>query len=202
MSDIVEGYTRVSEVLSYFIEPALLDWTVKKGSNANRIKRQAMKIGSEVDEAIKMFVVTGKYGKVKSEEGKSCLEGFKRWFEAYNPVLKVGERLYSEEYKITGEPDLYWHNRIIDIKCASKIRHKYHVQNGAYCLLANLNISGILRLHKHLQDYEYVERSWKEVEKDVECFKAMLTVYNEAQRFLMGTERENSDVDNLAYKTI
>ena len=154
-----------------------------------------MKIGTEVDLAIKAFITTGEYGKVKSQEAKSCLEGFKQWYADHNkPSLRVGQRLFNEESKLTGEPDFYWGDRIIDIKCAREIRPKYHVQTGAYAWLDKKNSTGILRLHKHLQDYEYVERDGQQVKKDSDCFLNLFNAFTHLTSLVLPVERgHNAD---------
>ena len=189
----LEGYTRVSEVLDYFVEPRLVDWMARKGDQAKRLSKQAKKVGTEVDLAIKKFVDNGVYGKVKTVEAKSCIEGFKRWYEDYKPALTVGKRLFNEEYKLTGEPDLYWGDRIIDIKCASAIRLKYHLQTGIYAFLDDKPLTAILRLHKHLSDYEYVERTNDEVKADYFCFLDMLQVYRYFQKPLRAAGEQHAD---------
>ena len=190
-----ENYTRVSTILEYFAEPELVAWMIRKGKEANKFKKQAMKIGTDVDESIKNFVVSGSYSKVKTVEAKSCLEAFKRWYDDYKPHLTVGKRLYYDPYQITGEPDLYWGNRIIDIKCASAIRLKYYLQTAAYSFMAGESRStGILRLHKHLEDYEYVERNDVEVDDDIETFLYLLKVFRYFAKPLLAEKRvEHAD---------
>lgn len=175
--DILLGYIRVSTVLDFFQEPGLVDWKVRKGAEANKLSKQAKKIGTEIDTAVKLYVSTGSYGKVKSDEAKSCLEAFKQWMEDYKPRLTVGSRLYDEAYLITGEPDLYWGDVVIDIKAASAVRPKYHLQTAIYALMADKPKTAILRLHKQLGDYEFVERNKEEVEGDRLAFLGLLTAY-------------------------
>ena len=184
----VAGYLRVTTVLAFFAEPTLVDWMVKKGPDAKKIAKAAMKVGTEVDEAIKEFIRSNKYGKVKTVEAVSCLDGFKRWYDDYRPSLSVGARLFNEEYKVTGEPDLYLGDRIIDIKCAREIRPKYHVQTGGYAWMADKGATGILRLHKQLGDYEYVERNGEQVVSDRNCFLDLLHAYNHLQGLLLGAK--------------
>ena len=193
-SETFEGYIRVTEVLSYFAEPGLVDWMIKKGPGAKKIGKQAIKVGTEVDEAVKLFVATGKYGKVKTIEATSCLDGFKRWYDDYKPVLTVGERLFSEELKLTGEPDIYWYDEVIDIKCASSIRPKYYFQVAAYKIMnPAIVFTSILRLHKHLEDYEYKKRNELEVAKDGQGFIGLLIAYNQLTSGTAAKGEQNVD---------
>ena len=176
-SEQFEGFVRVSTVLDYFAEPGLVDWMVKKGADAKKLAKHAMKIGTAVDQAIKEFVLTGVYGKLKTIEAISGLDGFKRWHDDYKPSLSVGKRLFSDSHHLTGEPDLYWGDRIIDIKVAREIRGKYHLQTGAYALMDSKNATGILRLHKQLGDYEYVVRDGEAVKADGYCFLWLYDAY-------------------------
>lgn len=197
-AEILPGYIRVTDVLGYFTEPGLVDWMIKKGADHKKLAKQAMKVGTEVDNAIKLFVSTGSYGKVKTVEAGSCLEGFKRWYEDYKPNLTVGERLYDDHLKITGEPDLYMGDAIIDIKCASSVRPKYHLQTAAYCKMAQKPRTAILRLHKHLDDYEFVERTVDEVESDYDCFYSLLEVYKYFNKTTAATGgKEDGNADNI-----
>ena len=188
-----EGFIRISTILDYFTERQLVEWMIKHGKDSKRMSKQATKVGTEVDQAIKQFVAFGTYGKVKTVEANSCLEGFKRWYEDYNPVLTIGKRLFSDDLKLTGEPDLYWNSRILDIKCASAIRPKYHLQTAAYAMMDGKDATGILRLHKQLEDYEYIERNDVEVDDDKETFLYMLRVFRYFNKPLMAAGDKNAD---------
>ena len=191
------SYTRVSEVLSYFVEPKLIEWMLKNKNTYKKTKKYAMKVGTEVDLAIKEFVISGKYGKVKTVEGQSCLDGFKKWFDDYHPPLRIGKRLFNEELKVTGEPDLYYFDRIIDIKCSSEVRPKYHLQTAAYSWLETSHLeTGILRLHKALHDYEYVQRDASQVSRDLTCFFSLLSIYRYFNPIKNGESNANHPSDN------
>jgi hypothetical protein len=194
-----EGYTRVTEILDYFAEPGLVKWMVEKGIDAKKIGKQAMKVGSEVDSAVKEFVFSGVYGKVKTVEATSCLDGFKRWYDDYKPALIVGERLFDDLHHLTGEPDIYWGGIIIDVKCAREIRPKYHLQTAAYSMMDGRKQTAILRLHKQLADYEFVQRNMEEVKSDTIAFMGLLTAYNHLQ-LLAG--KENSHANNPSANTL
>ncbi len=191
-AEILPGYTRVTTVTDFFQEPDLVEWKLKKGAEAKKLSKQAMKIGSEVDAAIKQFVLTGSYGKVKTVEAASCLDGFKRWHEDYKPDLTLGVRFYNDEYMITGEPDLILDGRIIDIKCSRSVYPKYHLQTAAYSYPTNTFKTAILRLHKGLSDYEYVCHDNDEVLDDQLAFFGLLTAFKRVQ-LLAGKGDCNAD---------
>lgn len=190
-----EDYVRVSTILNYFHEPELVDWMIAKGKDAKKIGKKAMSIGTNVDEAIKEFVATGYYGRVKTIEATNCLDGFKRWYDDYKPTLTVGTRLYLDSLQLTGEPDIYWGQRVIDLKCAGAIRQKYWVQTGIYDFMGSRSLqTAILRLHKHLADYEYKEHNGEEVNLDADCFVNLLNVYN---YLLLGEQQGGRDANSI-----
>src|SRR3990167_10637818 len=111
---------RVTDVLEFFSEPGLVDWKLSAGkAEAKRIGKQAMNVGSNVDEYVKAFINKEKLPKLKTKEAESCVAGFNRWYEDYGkPNLIVGQRIFDIENDLTGEPDIYWNETVIDIKCA------------------------------------------------------------------------------------
>jgi hypothetical protein len=167
---------RVTEVLDYFATPGLVDWKVRVGKReANRISKQAMNIGTNVDEWVKAKVLGNKLPKLKTMEAETCVVAYKRWEKDYSPDLKVATRLYSDPYGITGEPDLYWGDVVVDLKCSSGIRDSYWLQTAAYCKMAGKTDRAILRLDKTLGEYEYkVKEGWM---FDWEVFQGLLNAY-------------------------
>ena len=153
---------RVTSVLNFFHEDWYIDWVLKVGKReANRIKKAAMKVGSEVDEIIKANI-GGTYlpEKFKSDEVKNCIEAYKKWYKTYTPTtMKIGERLNLtfDGVDITGEPDIFVDDVLVDIKCASKVSPSYWVQVNMYAFMhGGFEKVGILRLDKTTGSYEYI----------------------------------------------
>lgn len=162
---------RVTEVLSYFYEPWAVDWMLRVGKKeANRIKREAMKIGSRVDEIIKNNL---RSDKEQSKEVVLCLNAYDKWKAVYQPKSIVsGKRLFAtiDGVDVTGEPDLFVDDVLVDIKCSTKISPAYWVQVNMYNYLEGCSFGGtnsvthskvaILRLDKVSGSYEYVVKNY------------------------------------------
>lgn len=153
----------ITTVLDAFKEQWYVDWVCRVGkAQANRIGKEAMAIGTAVDETIK----TGKSSPKVSLKPFviTALEGYKKWREVYQPkVIIPGKRLYSKhnDIAITGEPDLYVDDVLVDIKCASKISPKYWLQVNMYRFLeGSQGKVAILRLDKNTGAYEYVVKDY------------------------------------------
>lgn len=165
---------RVTEPLNYFSEPWKLDWYAKNGkAYCNRVSKQAMKIGTRVDEIIKekcSYVPYLSDYKKDTKEVHNCLEAFNKWWRVYNPTsITPCTRLSTtiEGVDVTGEPDIMVDNVLVDIKCSSRIDLKYWIQVNMYRSLKNsahgldglvipTQKVGILRLDKQTASYEYV----------------------------------------------
>jgi len=127
------GYDRVTQILDYFGEPGLVSWKVKVGAKeARRIGTIAKNIGSNVDEAIKADVDGLKVPRLKTQEAKNCYEAYLSWKKDYSPALIVGQRIFCEDSQVCGEPDLFWDDTVIDVKCSSEIRPTYWLQTEWY----------------------------------------------------------------------
>ena len=175
---------RVTEVLSYFSEPWKLDWYAKYGkAHCNRVGKASMKIGSEVDEIIKANV-GGAYlpSKLKNKEVASCIEAYQKWHKVYQPKSIVpGTRLFAtiDGVEVTGEPDLFVDDVLVDIKCSTKISPSYWVQVNMYNYLEGCSFGGtnsvthskvaILRLDKVSGSYEYVVKAYDPSLVEVWC---------------------------------
>lgn len=190
-----EGYERISRVLDYFTPTELVKWKVKVGSReAKRIGTVAMNIGTNVDEWIKATVMGVKPPKLKTEEARNCVEGYKRWVDEYGLVLEVGKRVFDEGLKVTGEPDLLGLNTVIDIKCSSEIRPSYWLQTEFYAKNTRKVNKAILRLDKYLGVYEYQVRpvnpkDWFAVVGLVEAYR----FYQSEQSLTEGKEERVND---------
>ena len=149
---------RVTEPLSYFVEPWYIDWIHRVGrTEANKVKKSAMAIGTRVDELIK----TGTEPIAKDKhEVHTCFAAYRKWFSLYTPlVVEPGKRLFKsiEEVEVSGEPDLFVDDVLVDIKCSSKISKSYWIQVNMYRQLhGSTGKVAILRLDKVTGSFEYV----------------------------------------------
>lgn len=153
---------RVTEPLNFFKEQWYIDWVHKVGrTEANKIGKQAMAIGTRVDELIK----EGDTPTTKDKpEVHSCFAAFNKWRSVYTPlVVTNGTRLFKsiEEVEVTGEPDLFVDDVLVDIKCAGKISPTYWIQVNMYRQLqGSTGKVAILRLDKHTGSFEYVVKDY------------------------------------------
>lgn len=149
---------RITEVLNYFKEPWYIDWVHRVGrTEANKVGKAAMKIGSRVDEIIKNSErPTAK----DAPEVHTCIAAFDKWFSLYTPlVVDKGTRLFKliDEVEVTGEPDIFVDGILVDIKCSSKISKSYWIQVNMYRRLhGSTGDVAILRLDKVTGSFEYV----------------------------------------------
>lgn len=176
---------RVTSVLSYFKEPWYVDWVCRVGKReANRIGKQAMKIGTAVDEIIKNDPLgTFESFDHKLGEVNNCLKAFVKWRDIYKPkFIEHGTRLFATIHgqDITGEPDLFVDDVLVDIKCSTKISPSYWIQVNMYHKLSDSPFStkvGILRLDKHSGSYEYVVKNHEPLLCDVWVGLMLAMVY-------------------------
>jgi len=150
---------RVTEVLSYFKEPWYIDWIHKVGrTEANKIGKAAMAIGTRVDELIKSNASSG--GAKDKEEVHNCMAAYKKWLDVYKPSsVTPCTRLNAviEGHEVTGEPDIMVDDVLVDIKCSSKISPSYWLQVNMYRKLHDSTGDvAILRLDKVTGSFEYV----------------------------------------------
>ena len=158
---------RVTEVLNYFKEPWYIDWVHKVGrTEANKIGKAAMKVGSRVDELIKDSGNGWVAHKTSdSQEVWNCCKAYNKWVEVYKPgIVCPGTRLFAtiEGKEVTGEPDIFVDGVLVDIKCSSKISPSYWVQVNMYRRLQGKSMDkvAILRLDKVTASYEYVVKDY------------------------------------------
>ena len=153
---------RVTEPLNFFKEQWYIDWIHKVGrTEANKVSKQSMAIGTRVDELIK---TNGTPTPKDKPEVHSCFAAYNKWFSLYTPlVVKPGERLLKsiEEVEVTGEPDLFVDDVLVDIKCSSKINKSYWIQVNMYRQLhGSVGKVAILRLDKTTGSFEYVVKEY------------------------------------------
>ena len=180
-NETYEGYTRVSAILDTYQPPQLIDWKIKTGKReAKRISTIATKIGTNVDAWIRADISGTKYPKLNSVEAENCVRAYQKWKEDYQvdaSKLKAGERLFNNQSKVCGEPDILndSDNMVIDIKCSGSIRETYWLQTEWYARELRYSKKAILRLDKNLGVYEYEVRNISDV--DMEVFNALAVVY-------------------------
>ena len=180
-NETYEGYTRVSAILDTYQPPQLIDWKIKTGKReAKRISTIATKIGSNVDAWIRADISGMKYPKLNSVEAENCVRAYQKWKEDYQidaNELKAGERLFNNQSKICGEPDILNdpENMVIDIKCSGSIRETYWLQTEWYARELKYSKKAILRLDKNLGIYEYEVRNISDV--DMEVFNALAVIH-------------------------
>lgn len=189
-AEVFEGYDRVTSILDTYQAPELIDWKIRVGKKeAKRISTVATKIGTNVDEYVKAKITGAKVPKLKSVEAENCVKAWESWVNDYGiklGSLRCGVRLFNEETKVCGEPDILMDNEVLDIKCSSEIRQAYWIQTNWYAKELRFGYRSVLRLDKNLGIYEY-ER--KEISKaDSEVFDALTTVYRYFKQFAKGEE--------------
>lgn len=187
-----EGYDRVSSILDVYQAPDLIDWKIRTGKKeARRISTIATKIGTNVDEYIKAEILGEKLPKLKSVEAENCVTAWKKWVEDYGikvSSLRVGTRIFDEENKVCGEPDILMPDEVLDIKCSSAIRPNYWIQTNWYAEHLNFGYRSVLKLDKNLSTYEYERREVSQADTDV--FNALTVVYRYFKQFAKGEEEE------------
>ena len=186
---------RITEVLSYFKESWYIDWVCRIGKReANRISKASMKVGTETDRIIKLSLDPNNEGvPVKvTPEVKNCWQAYQKWKTTYEPkIITAGTRLYAtiEGHEVTGEPDLYVDDVLVDIKCSSKISPSYWIQVMVYLFLkflknhsvdfahgeaSNYKVA-ILRLDKQTASYEYVVKDYDKTL--VDCWVGLMRAF-------------------------
>ncbi len=181
-SEQYPGFDRVSSILDCYQDPKLIAWKVLKGKKeANRISKEAQNIGTNVDEYIKAEIQGLKLPKLKTQEAENCVKAWEKWkTDHINPAtndLEPAFRLFNEETKVCGEPDIIstLRGEVIDIKCSSSIRQAYWLQTNWYAQELKFPMRSILRLDKNLGIYEYELRPVSEEESMI--FKCLTVIY-------------------------
>jgi len=190
--ELYEGFDRVSAILDTYQAPQLIDWKIKVGKKeAKRISTIATKIGTNVDLWIRADISGAKYPKLNSVEAENCIRAWEKFKEDYGIEVKalgVGVRLFNEQTKVCGEPDILRPTikEVIDVKTSSAIREMYWIQTNWYGTNLNYQFKSVLRLDKNLGIYEYERREINKV--DAEVFDALTVVYRYFKQFAKGDE--------------
>jgi len=180
-NETYEGYERVSAILDVYQDPELIDWKIRVGKKeSKRISKVATDIGTNVDEYIKAEIQGLKLPKLKTQEAENCVRAWRKWVEDYRinfNALQCGERLFNEETKVCGEPDILLvpSKEVLDIKCSSSIRQSYWLQTNWYAQQLGYEGRSILRLDKNLGIYEYEARPVSDEESMI--FKCLTVIY-------------------------
>lgn len=144
MTDIKQGYTRVTEVLYPF--------SGLKDINAEIVQNAADR-GTRVHKVCESIVLGFGEWNV-DEEIRPYVESFKMWWELGHNVVAVEERFYDDEFMLTGAVDLILRTEecdiILDLKTSYKPSKTWPLQGSAYAHMARhsgYNIQKIQFLH-------------------------------------------------------
>ena len=172
------GYARVTEILSPYqdfskVHPAVLEAACSRGSKVHDYC-EAYSLGLLIEEP--------------EEDCKPYVNSFIEWFDKYvEEVINVEERLYSQEYKITGKYDLLCKLKgsddlvLIDYKTPSTESRTWALQTAAYQLMYNRTHSAqvdrrvVLMLNKQGSPAKVIE--YTNHEKDKILFLSALNLY-------------------------
>lgn len=185
---------RVTEVLGYFKEDWYVRWVHRVGlTEANKIGKEAMKLGTILDEIVKGDGVLPKKAK---PDTVFAHEAFMKWRGIYQPAyLRTCPRLNAmiNGVEVTGEPDFEIPDTTVDLKGAVKISKHYKVQVNVYEYLRRLNgltpnaNVAILRCDKKTGSYEYWCEPYSKTFVDV--WVGLMTAYV--------VYKENEDGDDI-----
>lgn len=209
---------RVTEVLDYFKHPWYVKWVMRVGlREANRVSKQALKIGTRIDEVIKSSVSLplATLSKKDTPEVFSCLKAYEKWRVTYTvdhepsaiaPLSPIVSKVsYAVNYYgistckrvekeccgilLSGEPDFIALGRLTDLKAAKKVSPSYWLQLAAYAWLTDWQGEvAILRLDKTTESYEYLT---KRLVDEWDVFRGLLMAY---VYFTEGDE-DDGDID-------
>lgn len=157
MNDERSNYLRVTTILYPFsgldkIDPYIIANAANRGTKVHKICEGIIKD-------------LGEYG--VDDETKEYVESFKKWWAKGHQVLKVEERFWDDNLKITGQVDIILKTNeglaIVDLKTSSKQSKTWAVQGAAYAMLAKQSDHDIqkiyfIHLNKHGKEpkvYEY-----------------------------------------------
>lgn len=173
---------RVTEVLNYFKEDWYVKWVHKIGlTEANRKSKEALKLGTILDEIVKGDGVLPTKAK---PDTVFAHEAYMKWRAIYNPsYIRSCTRLNAmiNGVEVTGEPDFEIPDTTIDLKGAVRISKHYKVQVNMYEHLRRLNgltpnkNVAILRCDKETGSYEYWQEPFNT--RFVDVWVGLMTAY-------------------------
>ena len=178
-TDIPVGYVRVTELLAPYsglqsVDPIVLAKAADRGQRVHdycELYAQSLLI-EEPDEDCKRYV-----------------ESFKRWFDSVvSDVIGIEERLYDEEYRVTGKYDLLVKMKgsdqvvLVDIKTPQNQSKTWPLQTAAYFWMLNskqyervAQRRGCLIVDKNGGDARFMEHT-RDIE-DRSIFLGILSTY-------------------------
>ncbi len=125
-----QDYTRVTTVLYPFsglkdVDPEILANAANRGTKVHKICEGIINGLGEID---------------VEDETWGYVESFKQWWNQGIEVLKVEERFWNDELKLTGQVDLLINTptglAIVDFKTSSRPSKTWQAQGSAYAMLA------------------------------------------------------------------
>lgn len=156
---------RVTEVLDYFKQPWYVKWVLRIGlREANKKSKAALKLGTRIDEMVKLGQEPSKKDKV---EVHSAYKALNKWRATYcadvqeplslTPCTRINKECCG--ILLSGEPDVIALGRLTDIKAAKRISKTYWLQLAAYAWLTDwAEEVAVLRLDKEIESFEYVTK--------------------------------------------
>lgn len=129
--EILDGYTRVSEILNYY------SGLEKVPQN---VLERACERGTIVHNACEA-IIQGFGVDSSCYEYETYVESFMKWYEQYDELdVKLIPRFYDDELKITGLCDCIVFSPkktiLVDFKTSYTESKTWAVQGGAYCMMA------------------------------------------------------------------
>ncbi len=135
----IEGYTRISTVLSPFsgmgaIPPAILKAACDRGDAVHKAINGILEGFGEPD---------------KDFEHMGYVDSFRKWWNN-QPVYKTEDRLFDHDLKLTGQYDLIYQDKadlvLVDFKTSAKEGKTWALQGSAYDHLIRLTGLQISRI--------------------------------------------------------
>lgn len=197
------AYERITQVLSRFEDPSLANWKARVGlKEASRIKKKAMGIGTNVDNAIRAYIDGRKQIKLKSKEAENCFDAFRHWLADYGyHGLVCGTPLFDDVLMVAGTPDILRSSEVIDIKCSSVISDNYWLQTEFYGRMKGGEPhnywKSILRLDKNLGIYEYKRVPLSDADWD--AVRSAITLYRWYQKPVIDGKEEDLDANSITH---
>lgn len=130
---------RVSEVIDYIQEPDLVKWKLKVGKvKAEAISREALQIGTQVDQIIQDELNGRDVVADVSEAVANCLKGWIK-FKRENPGVFARMRENRAKMQteltlgdLTGHPDFILGDEVCDLKTSKSINKTHWMQTAQY----------------------------------------------------------------------
>lgn len=176
--EIPPNYVRVTTLLAPYsglegINPQVLATAADRGTRVhNYCELYAQSLLIEVDDA----------------DCKGYFLSFKNWFDTVvSEVISIEERLFYEEYRVTGKYDLIVKMRgsddqiLVDIKTPASSSKTWAIQTAAYVFMKNQNTKnplsrrGCLKLEKSGKPATFFEHT--ENERDEKLFLSLAQIY-------------------------